>query len=82
MGDPSGKGKWHPRWKQKDEKEGQKNPVLASVGSTANNIPYPSFRSMEDADLEEVPFPIFPAVLYGGSAPWLVSSRGFTCRIN
>ena len=44
------------------KKEGQKRPVLASVGSTADNFPYPSFRSMEDSNLEEVPFPKFQAV--------------------
>ena len=62
MGDCLGKGQWHPCWKQKDEKGRTKRPVLASVGSTADNFPYPSFRSMEDADLEEVPFPKFQAV--------------------
>ena len=39
MGDWPGKGKWHPRRKQRAKKEGAKIPVLAAVGYPVNIFP-------------------------------------------
>ena len=63
------------------KREGRIIPVLAVVGYTADIFLYPTLRYLEDIDLKGLLFPELPAVWCGGGAPWLVSSRGFTCRI-
>ena len=41
----------------------------------------PPFQALEDVNLGGLPFPTIPAFWWGGGAPWLVSSRGFTYRL-
>ena len=59
----------------------RKSPVLATLESTAVLFSYSPFRELGDADLKELPFMALLAVWCGGSAPWLVFGRGFTCRV-
>ena len=66
---------------KRKKEEGRKRTLLDDVVSTVDLFPYPPFCDMGDADLEGLLFPTLPAVGCGGGAPWIVSRRGFTCRM-
>ena len=66
MEDRSGKVKCHPHQKEKEKKEGNKTPLLATIESMDGLFPWLPFLSLVDANLDRFPFPTLTMVWCGG----------------